>query len=83
MIVIIFFSIETIQIFYSTLCITPAKEYNKFARSISESLHLWGTKIFLLLRAVGNTVSNLTGLRFGSQAYRSRDESVTAQPPYQ
>ena len=31
-------------------------------------------------RAVGNTVSVLTGPRFEPQTYRSRDECVTAQP---
>ena len=31
-------------------------------------------------RAVGNTVSDLTGPRFELQASRSRDERVTAQP---
>ena len=35
-------------------------------------LHRW--------RAVGNTVSDLTGPRFETQTSRSRDECVTARP---
>ena len=31
-------------------------------------------------RAVGNTVSDLTGPRFGPQTSRSKDERVTARP---
>ena len=32
-------------------------------------------------RAVGNTVSHLTGPRFEPQTSRSRDEHVTVRPP--
>ena len=31
-------------------------------------------------RTVGNTVSDLTGLRFESQTFCSRDERITARP---
>ena len=33
-------------------------------------------------RAVGNTVSNLTGPRFEPQTYRSKDERVNIMPKY-
>ena len=39
-------------------------------RSFEEILQRW--------RAVGNTVSNLTGLIFETQTFRSRDERITA-----
>ena len=37
-------------------------------------------EILQRFRAVGNTVSDLTGPRFEPQPYRSRDEHVTARP---
>ena len=39
--------------------------------------------MLLRRRAVGNTVSDLTDLRFEPQTSRSRDECVTAGPPGQ
>ena len=48
------------------------------------SLHLGNTSAFkeMLKRwqAIGNTTSDLTGLRFELQVYRSGDERVTARP---
>ena len=58
------------------------KACNEFAGPISASLRPGNTTSFEEMsqqwRAVGNTVSDLTGPRFESQTSRSRDERVTA-----
>ena len=57
--------------------------WNEFAEPISQSLHS-GNKAFFEMsqqwRAVGNSVSHVTGPRLESSTYRSRDECVTARP---
>ena len=61
-----------------------AKSCSEFAEPISASLRPGNTASFeemlQLWRAVGNTVSNLTGPRFEPQTSHSRDERVTALP---
>ena len=61
-----------------------SEECNEFARPISASLRPGNTAPFQemsrLWRAVGNTVSDLTGPRFEPQTSHSRDERVTARP---
>ena len=61
-----------------------AKPCNEFAGSISALLRPGNTATFEGMlqrwRAVGNTVFDLTGLRFEPQTSRSRDERVTVQP---
>ena len=61
-----------------------AEACNELAGPISASLRPGNTAPFEEMsqrwRAVGNTVSDLTGLRFEPQTSRSRDERVTAQP---
>ena len=61
-----------------------AEACNELAGPISASLRPGNTVPFEEMsqrsRAVGNTVSNLTCLRFESQTSRSRDERVTARP---
>ena len=61
-----------------------AEAWNELAGPISASLRIGNTAPFEEMsqrwRAVGNTVSNLTGPRFEPQTSRSRDERVTAQP---
>ena len=61
-----------------------AEACNEFAGPISASLRPGNTASFEEMlqrwRAVGNTVSDLTGQRFEPQASRSRDEGVTARP---
>ena len=58
--------------------------YNELAEPISASLRPGNTASFEEIsqrwRAVGNTVFDLIGPRFESQASRSRDERVTARP---
>ena len=60
-----------------------AETCNEFAGPISESLHPANIAPFEEMsqwwRAVGNTVSDLTGKRFEPQTSRSRDECVTAR----
>ena len=60
-----------------------AKACNELARAISASLRLDNTASFEEMSqrwwAVGNTVSDLTGPRFESQTFHSRDEHVTAR----
>ena len=57
---------------------------NEFAGTISASLRPGNTAPFEEMsqrwRAVGNTVSDLTGPRFEPQTSRSRDKRVTARP---
>ena len=56
---------------------------NDLAGPISSSLHLGNTafeEMSQQWRAVGNTVSDLTGSRFELQTCRSRDEHVTPRP---
>ena len=59
-----------------------AESCNEFAGPISASLRPGNTdpfeKMLQRWRAVGNTVSDLTGPRFEPQTSRSRDERVTA-----
>ena len=61
-----------------------AEACNELAGPISASLRPGNTAPFKEMsqrwRAVGNTVSDLTGLRFEPQTSRSRDERVTARP---
>ena len=61
-----------------------AKVCKELAGPISASLRLSNTALFEKMsqrwRAVGNTVSDLTGLRFKSCTSRSRNERVTARP---
>ena len=61
-----------------------AEACNELAGPISASLRPGNTAPFEEMsqrwRAVGNTVSDLTGLRFEPQTFRSRDERVTARP---
>ena len=61
-----------------------AEACNELAGPISASLRPGNTAPFeetsQQWRAVGNTVSNLTGPRFEPQTSRSRDECVTARP---
>ena len=61
-----------------------AEACNELAGPISASLRPGNTAPFEEMsqrwRAVGNTVSDLTGLRFEPQTSRSRDERVTARP---
>ena len=61
-----------------------AEACNELAGPISASLRPGNTAPFEEMsqrwRAVGNTVSDLTGPRFEPQTSRSRDERVTARP---
>ena len=61
-----------------------AKVCNEFAGPISELLCSGNAASFEEMsqrwRAVGNTVSDLTGPRFEPQISRSGDERVTARP---
>ena len=61
-----------------------AEVCNELAGPISASLRPGNTAPFEEMsqrwRAVGNTVSDLTGPRFEPQTSRSRDERVTARP---
>ena len=61
-----------------------AEACNELAGPISASLRPGNTAPFeemsLRWRAIGNTVSDLTGPRFEPQTSRSRDERVTARP---
>ena len=61
-----------------------AKACNELAGPISASLRPGNAALFEEMlqrwRAVGNTVSDLTGPRFEPQTSRSRDECVTARP---
>ena len=61
-----------------------AEACNELAGPISASLCPGSTAPFEEMsqqwRAVGNTVSDLTGPRFEPQTSRSRDERVTARP---
>ena len=63
---------------YSLYC---AEECNEFTGPISASLRPRNTapleEMLLQWRAVGNTVSDLTGPRYKPQTSRSRDEHVT------
>ena len=61
-----------------------AEECKNFAGAISASLRSSNTTSFKEMlqrwRAVGNTVSDLTGPRFEPQTSRLRNERVTARP---
>ena len=61
-----------------------AEACNELAGPISASLRPDNTAPFeekrQRWRAIGNTVSDLTGPRFEPQTFRSRDERVTAPP---
>ena len=61
-----------------------AEACNELAGPISASLRPGNTAPFKEMsqrwRAVGNTVSDLTGPRFEPQTSRSRDKRVTARP---
>ena len=61
-----------------------AEACNELAGPISASLRQGNTAPFEEMsqrwRAVGNTVSDLTGPKFEPQTSRSRDERVTARP---
>ena len=61
-----------------------AEACNELAGLVSASLRPGNTAPFEEMsqrwRAVGDTVSDLTGPRFESQTSRSRDERVTARP---
>ena len=61
-----------------------AEACNELAGPISASLRPGNTAPFEEMsqrwRAVGNTVSDLTGPRFEPQTSRSRDKRVTARP---
>ena len=72
------------QIFHYAYCITPKRVPSLRGSSLSlrpgytvpfeEMLQRW--------RAVGNTLSDLTGPIFESQTSRPRDESVAARPTW-
>ena len=61
-----------------------AKASNELARPIPASFRPGNTSPFEKMlqrwRAVGSTVSDLTGRRFEPQTSRSRDERITARP---
>ena len=61
-----------------------AEACNEFAGHISAAWRQWAKELFLKKyqkwRAIGNTVSDLTGARFELQTSRSRSKLVTAQP---
>ena len=61
-----------------------AEARNKFAGPIFASLRPGSTSLFEEFlqrrRAIGNTVSDLTGPRYEPQNSRFRDEHVTARP---
>ena len=61
-----------------------AEAFNEFAMPISASLRLGNTDSFgemsLRREAVGNTVSDLTGLRFEAQTSRSRNKGIMVEP---
>ena len=69
---------------FSLYSLYYAEACNELAGPISASLRPGNTAPFEEMlqrwRAVGNTVSDLTGLRFEPQTSRSRDERVTARP---
>ena len=73
---------HTNQVFHCTRCITPNRATN--LRGPSSSYCARATTYFeempQRLRAVGNTVSDLTGPRFEPQTSRSKDELVSARP---
>ena len=68
------------QIFHYARC---TEACNEFAGPIAASLHTDNTASFEEMsqrpRAVGNTVSDLTGPRLESQTSRSRDERITTR----
>ena len=70
-------SLSLYSLYYAEAC-------NEFAGPISASLRPGNTAPFEEMsqrwRAVGNTVSDLTGPRFEPRTSRSRDERVTARP---
>ena len=73
-------SYQSNQIFHCTLCYV--KLCNKLAWLIFASLRPGNIASFEQMsqwwRAVGNTVSDLTGLKFEPQTSRSRDNRITA-----
>ena len=74
----------TLSFFLSLYSLYYAEAWNELAGPISASLRPGNAAPFEEMsqrwRAVGNTVSDLTGLRFEPQTSRSRDERVTARP---
>ena len=70
-------NLSVYSLYYAEAC-------NEFAGPISASWRRNNTAPFEEMlqqwRAVGNTVSDLTGSRFEPQTSRSKDERVTAQP---
>ena len=62
----------------------PKRVTNEFTGPTSASLRPGNTALFTEMlqrwRAVGNTVSDLTGPRFEPQTFDSRDERDTARP---
>ena len=67
------------QIFHYTRCITP-KRLTSWRGSSSRHCASPLVETLLRWRAVGNTVSDLTGPRFEPQTSRSRNKRVTARP---
>ena len=80
--IIVFVKIEFNQIFHYTRSSTP-KRVTSLRGLISASLRPGNTTPFEAMsqqrRAVGNTVSDLTGPRFKPQASSYRDERVLAR----
>ena len=81
---IFFLSLIQIKSNLSLHSLDYAEACNELAGSISALLRPCNTAPFekksQRWRAVGNTVSDLTGPRFEPQTSRSRDERVTARP---
>ena len=77
-------SITNIKSNLSLYSLDCAEACNELAGPISASLRPGNTAPFEEMsqrwRAIGNTVSDLTGPRFEPQTSRSRDERVTARP---
>ena len=72
-----------IKIFHYTRCKTPERVTSwrgPSPRHCARATQLLSKKMSQRWRAVGNTVSDLTGPRFEPQTSRSRDERVTARP---
>ena len=70
------------QIFCYTQCITPkrATSLEDQVASFRPGHAAYFKEILQRWRAIGNTVSDLTGPRFEPQTSSSRDDRVTAQP---
>ena len=79
-----FFNTNQIKSNLSLYSLDYAETCNELAGPISSSLRPGNTAPFEEMsrrwRAVGNTVSDLTGPRFELETSRSRDERVTARP---